>query len=76
MTLIEENDSQPDWVDREEGLKDYKNIYLGQRFIHNRKDPVRIIHIQQVEGFILLRLELSNGASITELYEFLPDTIQ
>lgn len=74
MTLIPLGDSQPDWVDRDEGLDQYKEFKLGQVILNKRKEPLTIIHIQEVvEGTIAFRLLISSStASITQIYDLMP----
>ena len=71
MTLTTLNDNQPEWVKPELGLEEYKEFKLGQK-VKFAKDWVYIIHIQKnTSGEILLRGMLSNGASITMVYELI-----
>ena len=75
MTLTTINDNQPDWVKPELGLEEYKNFKLGQKVKYNN-DWVYIIHIQKVEESALFRGMLSNGASITMLYDLINKPVE
>lgn len=70
MTLTTTNDNQPDWVKANLGIEEYKEFKLGQK-VKYQNDYVYIIHIQKQEGAVLFRGMLSNGASITMLYELI-----
>jgi hypothetical protein len=69
MTLTTLNDNQPDWVKPKLGLEEYKEFKLGQKVKVN-DDWVYIIHIQKDKAEdVLFRGMLSNGASITMIYD-------
>ena len=77
MTLTTLNDNQPEWVKPELGLEEYKEFKLGQK-VKYFNDWVYIIHIQKNEetNDVFFRGMLSNGASITMLYELINKPVE